>query len=265
MAAVRFFTGTQSQFDVKKAGGNLIAGALYYISDSRTIYRATGTNTAEVYGAPFKVVEEFPEQNQEQGTLYVKAATYEARTWSGSTWATIALPVTTALSNASTDSQVPTAKAVYDAIDALPKTGTSEGNVPVLDSGGKLVNSVMPALSITEYAGTVSTKNALTTLTTAEKGDYAIVNGDGANDGCYILNGTYSTVTDWIRISAAVNPVTVDNAITENGANPVTGGAIYNALAAKADAATLATVATTGDYNDLTNKMEWESVGESGD
>lgn len=254
MAAVRFFTGTQSQFDTKKTGGNLIAGALYYISDSRTIYRATGTNTAEVYGAPFKVVEDFPTQNQEQGTLYVKASTYEARTWSGSAWTTIALPVTTTLSDASTDSQVPTAKAVYDAIDALPKTGTSEGNVPVLDSAGKLVNSVMPALSITEYAGTVETKNALATLTTAEKGDYAIVAGDGANDGCYILNGTYSTVSDWVRISAAVTPVQVDNAITSNGANPVTGAAIYTALAGKSD------TNHTHTYADLTTGIEWENV-----
>lgn len=254
MAAVRFFSGTQSQFDAKKTAGQLVAGALYYINDSRIIYRATGTGTAEVYGAPFSVVDNFPTTNQEQGKLYVHATTYEAKTWNGTGWTVLSLPITTTIASSSTDTQLPTAKAVYDAIDALPKTGTAEGNVPVLDSEGKLVNSVMPTLSITEFAGTVSSKTALNTLSTAEKGDYAIVSGDGANDGCYILNGTYSTVNDWVRISAAVNPVTVDSTITQNGANPVTGGAIYSALAGKSDSN------HTHSYSDLTTGIEWENV-----
>lgn len=254
MAAVRFFAGTQSQFDAKKTSGQLVTGALYYINDSRIIYRATGTGTAEVYGAPFESVAEFPAQNQEQGKLYVLSSTYEARVWNGSGWTVLSLPITTTISNASTDSQMPTAKAVYDAIDALPKTGTSEGNVPVLDAQGKLVNSVMPTLSITEFAGTVNAKTSLATLSTAEKGDYAIVTGDGTNDGCYILNGTYSTVNDWVRISAAVSPVTIDSSITENGTNPVTGAAIYTALAGKADSD------HTHSYSDLTTGIEWENV-----
>ena len=254
MAAVRFFSGTQSQFNAKKTANQLVIGALYYISDSRTIYRATANNEAEVYGAPFESVASFPAQNQEQGKLYVSSSTYEARTWNGSGWTVLSLPITTTVSSASTDSQLPTAKAVYDAIDALPKTGTASGNVPVLDTNGKLANSVMPTLSITEYAGSVSEKTSLATLSTAEKGDYAIVSGDGNNDGCYILNGTYSTVNDWVRISAAVSPVAVDSTITENGSNPVAGGAIYSALANKSDSN------HTHSYSELTTGLEWESI-----
>jgi len=254
MAAVRFFTGTQSQFNTKKTANQLVAGALYYINDSRVIYRATASNEAEVYGAPFETVASFPEQNQEQGKLYVSSSTYEARTWNGTGWTVVSLPITTSISNASTDSQLPTAKAVYDAIDALPKTGTAEGNVPILGSGGKLNTAVLPTLSITDFAGTVSAKTSLATLTSAEKGDYAIVNGDGGNDGCYILNGTYSTVNDWVRISAAVSPVTVDSAITEGGTNPVQGGAIYSALANKSDSN------HSHAYSDLTTGLEWESI-----
>ncbi len=252
--AVRFFTGTQSQFDAKKTANQLVVGALYYINDSRIIFRATANNAAEVYGAPFEVVAIFPATNQEQGKLYVSSATYEARVWNGSGWTVVSLPITTAIASTSTDSEIPTAKAVYDAIDALPKTGTAEGNVPILGSGGKLNTSVLPTLSITDFAGTVVAKTALANLSTAEKGDYAIVNGDGSNDGCYILNGTYSTVGDWVRISAAVSPVAVDPSITENGTNPVAGGAIYTALNGKAD------TNHSHSYSDLTSGLEWESI-----
>lgn len=56
------------------------------------------------------------------------------------------------------------------------------------------------------------------------------------------------------------NTYSVDNAsitvtdIISNSQNPVSSNAVYTALAAKANSADLATVATSGSYNDLSNK-----------
>lgn len=76
-------------------------------------------------------------------------------------------------------------KGVTDAIDAAKtsitsslgtaasaNTGTAAGNVPVLDSNGKLVNSVIPAVAITETF-VVSSQSEMTELT-AQVGDVAI-------------------------------------------------------------------------------------------
>jgi len=95
---------------------------------------------------------------------------------------------------------------------AYVDTGTSEGDVPVLDANGKLAGSVIPSLAITEFIGLVSSKAGLVNLSTAEKGDWAIVQGDAtdANNGTWILNGTYSTLTDWIQLTT-FQPVTSVN------------------------------------------------------
>lgn len=88
--------------------------------------------------------------------------------------------------------------------DAATKTvGTSEGNLVALITGGKLPTAVIPSTAISEYVGTVTSKTDLVTISAAEIGDYAIVSGDAtpANDGTYILNGTYSTLADWVIIS----------------------------------------------------------------
>ena len=80
--------------------------------------------------------------------------------------------------------------------------GTSAGNIPVLNSDGKLDNSTIPPLAISEYAGSVDTKADLITLTNAEKGDIAQVTSDPVvnNNGVYFLNGVYSTLENWIQI-----------------------------------------------------------------
>lgn len=85
---------------------------------------------------------------------------------------------------------------------ATKDTGTSAGQIPILNSDGKLDNTVIPPLAISEYVGAVDTKADLTTLTKAEKGDIAQVTSDSTvnNNGVYFLNGTYSTLTDWIQI-----------------------------------------------------------------
>ena len=55
---------------------------------------------------------------------------------------------------------------------ASKNTGTSSGNVPILDSHGKLADSVIPAVAITDNY-VVATKDAMLALS-AQKGDIAI-------------------------------------------------------------------------------------------
>lgn len=272
MADVKFIYCTQSQFNSLVTNSGLTTGALYFISDTSRIFKATSASAYKVYSEPFITCSVFPDSAQRQGTLYINTSTREVRSWDGSDWTTLLYPVATSISASSTNEQIPTAKAVYDAIDALPKTGTGSGNVPVLDSNGKLANSVIPELAISRRAGTVSAKSSLTTLSDAQVGDYAIVAGDPTegNDGWYVLNGTYSTLTDWLQVSAGGSGGTVDQTIVENSTNAVAGGAVYSALAGKANSSHshaasditsgLATVATSGSYNDLTTKLQWTEL-----
>ena len=95
---------------------------------------------------------------------------------------------------------------------AFVDTGLSEGNVPVLNGSGKLPDEVIPAVALSEFIGQVSSKAALVTLSTAQKGDYAVVQGDATepNNGMWILNGDYDTLTDWIKF-VSYTPVTSVN------------------------------------------------------
>ena len=55
------------------------------------------------------------------------------------------------------------------------------------------------------------------------------------------------------RVKAAGTAITVDSALSTTSENPVQNKVITNALNDKADSSSLATVATTGDYEDLIN------------
>jgi hypothetical protein len=47
--------------------------------------------------------------------------------------------------------------------------------------------------------------------------------------------------------------IPIEDSVTDGSLNPVTSNAVFDALALKANSADLATVATSGDYNDLSN------------
>ena len=77
--------------------------------------------------------------------------------------------------------------------------------------------------------------------------------------------------TDKSSIVAAINEaaqsggggggsVTVDSAMSATSTNPVQNKVIYSAMQGKADASSLAAVATSGDYNDLTGKPTIPSI-----
>ena len=84
-------------------------------------------------------------------------------------------------------------------------TGTGAGNVPVLDANGKLVDSVMPDLAISDFLGTVALVSGLSGLT-AQKGDWAQVTADtAANNGAYIYTGAA-----WQRLASAAEVTAVN-------------------------------------------------------
>lgn len=83
-------------------------------------------------------------------------------------------------------------------------------------------------------------------------------------------SGNYNDLSNKPTIPTAV---TVDSSITQGGTNPVEGGAIYTALAAKANASSLAAKANTADlasvafsgaYADLSGKPSLATVATSG-
>ena len=49
-------------------------------------------------------------------------------------------------------------------------------------------------------------------------------------------------------------PDEIDTTPTSGSENPVTSGGVYTALSGKADSSSLSTVATSGSYNDLSDK-----------
>lgn len=97
--------------------------------------------------------------------------------------------VTAGANLTATDIPSLTLSKISDAGTAAAKdTGTSSGNVPVLDSNGKLDTAVLPALAIGDTK-TVATEAAKLALTTSDvqKGDVVIVTG---------TNKTYRVIDD---------------------------------------------------------------------
>ena len=90
--------------------------------------------------------------------------------------------------------------------------GTASGNIPQLNSSGKIPDSTIPPLAIGEYKGEVETRDDLITLSSAQSGDIAKVVGDADvdNDGVYWLAGTYSDLTAWIQIVGPGSVVSVN-------------------------------------------------------
>ena len=95
--------------------------------------------------------------------------------------------------------------------------GTLEGQIPVLGANGQLPKSTIPLFATGTYVGSVRTKALLTSLTTAEIGDWAKVTSDDDfnNNGVYILNGTAPGVlTNWVQM---VGPANVESVNGKSG------------------------------------------------
>lgn len=111
------------------------------------------------------------------------------------------------------DTDITLAK-ISDAGTAAAKDfGTAAGNVPVLDVNGKLDESVIPSVALVDTE-VVADKAAMLALTTVQKGDIAIVTGEGKT---YVLAGTDPSVeSNWKQILTPAAPVQTVNGKTGN-------------------------------------------------
>jgi hypothetical protein len=94
---------------------------------------------------------------------------------------------------------------------ATKDTWISSWNVPVLDSNWHLANSVIPWVALTDTF-TVSTSSDLTTLSSADQWDIAIVSSENKT---YVLSqAPYSTASNWKQILSPTGWVTSVNGQT---------------------------------------------------
>lgn len=108
MSQVLFYAVTAEQY-ANLASKN--ENAIYFITDGNRIYKGSVP-----YAHPVAVVDEFPVTG-EAGTLYIHKSTYEAKTYNGTAWVTVSLPVVTSIGTSPTNTQLPTAQAVKNYLD----------------------------------------------------------------------------------------------------------------------------------------------------
>lgn len=135
--------------------------------------------------------------------------------------------------------------------------GTNPWNVPEIWLDWKLPSSILPAMAM--HAFTVATKNDLTTLSNAVSGDIGFVEDE--NNSYILVRDPYSTLSNWQQYSAVnsvnwyrwVVSLTTDD-IPENSnklyVSPTEKATWNNKLWTN----NVATVALTGNFNDLNNK-----------
>ncbi len=98
-----------------------------------------------------------------------------------------------------------TAKAAVDALGTAStcNTGTSQGNVPILNSSGKLDTTILPSLAITDTF-IVASESAMLALS-AEKGDVCVRTDESKT---YILQSEpASTLANWIELATPTDLV----------------------------------------------------------
>ena len=89
---------------------------------------------------------------------------------------------------------------------ATKNVGTASGNIPVLDSNGKLNTSVLPALAITEVF-TVASQSAMTSLT-AQQGDVAV--RTDVNKTFILSKEPAATAANWIELQFPTSVTSVN-------------------------------------------------------
>jgi len=94
---------------------------------------------------------------------------------------------------------------------ATKNTGTGDGNIPILDSSGKLADSVIPKVAITNTF-VVASQTAMLALSTAQEGDVAVRTDLNKT---FILKTTgYATLANWQELLTPTDTVTSVNGST---------------------------------------------------
>lgn len=109
MSQVLFYAVTAEQYANLSTKN---ANAIYFITDGNRIYKGDVP-----YSHPVEGVDSFPTVG-EVGTLYIHKSTFEAKIYDGAAWTTLSLPVVTSIGTSPTNTQLPTAQAVKNYLDA---------------------------------------------------------------------------------------------------------------------------------------------------
>jgi len=90
-------------------------------------------------------------------------------------------------------------------------TGTGSGNIPILNSSGKLADSVVPKIAMTNTY-VVSSQSSMLALSNAQEGDVAVRTDLNKS---FILKATpYSTLSNWQELLTPTDAVTSVNGST---------------------------------------------------
>lgn len=87
---------------------------------------------------------------------------------------------------------------------ATKNTGTSAGNIPILDSNGKLVDGIIPKIAITNTF-VVATQAAMLALSTAQEGDIAV--RTDLNKSFILKTTGYATLANWQELLTPTDSV----------------------------------------------------------
>jgi len=99
------------------------------------------------------------------------------------------------------------AAAVWDKVIQVTDTGTSAGDIPVLDGSGKLAASVIPPIALSEFLGTVANEAAMLALT-GQRGDWCTRSDTSAS---YILESDDPTsANNWTALTSPGSVLSVN-------------------------------------------------------
>lgn len=115
MAKITFYSTTLEKYSALSTKDN---NALYFLTNGQ-LYKGD-----TLIGNNVSFVTDYPGTG-ESGILYV-TSNGESKVWNGSSYVTLSRELATSLSEASTDNQVPSAKAVYDLLQAMSPDGYTE-------------------------------------------------------------------------------------------------------------------------------------------
>jgi hypothetical protein len=123
-------------------------------------------------------------------------------------------------------------------------TGTSAGNVPVLDGTGRLSSSILPNLAITDVF-VVASEAAMLALSTANIGDVAI--RTDIEKTFILATSSFATLSDWKELATPHAPVTSvagKTGVVTLGVADISG--LSTAISGKIDSSAMSTDNTLG-------------------
>jgi len=113
--------GTQSQFDA--LAGSYVEGKLYFCTDTGKLYRGTNANACVDFTDSIVKAATRP-ATPIQGKIYINSTSGNVEVFDGTNWIVLSYPMSTdEVSAASDDLHVPSAKAVWDAIETATGAG----------------------------------------------------------------------------------------------------------------------------------------------